>query len=365
MTIWSQSPEDYFIIEHLINYLRRKKKSTTIIYQNKTFDKKYDKQLNCNSHKIFSSKINFLNKIYFIYYLIYLIFYIFFKKPHILIIFNNYPLLIIQIIKYFYKGKLIYHNFDYEPFEKNIFKKLLNHFEKKNINLFNEVIFSNEKRGIKFNKYLKKKINIKTVNNCLPLNYLPKIKYKKKKIVSIFRIGTIGPGHGLINLIKSFKYLPVNYHLTLCGIVLNKNFYSDLKSIIRSSNIERRVKINVSASKKQWIKKMIDSDVGVAFYEPVNTSHKFMTGASQKINSYLAAGLPVLLSNEQQFKLFTKKYKCSVNVNITKPKDIAYKIKSTLSNKEKIKKLKNNSLAAFKNNFNFDNQIKKISLFYD
>ena len=181
MTIWSQSPEDYFIIEHLINYLRRKKKSTTIIYQNKTFDKKYDKQLNCNSHKIFSSKINFLNKIYFIYYLIYLIFYIFLKKPHILIFFNNYPLLIIQIIKYFYKGKLIYHNFDYEPLEKNIFKRLLNYFEKKNVNLFNEVIFSNEKRGVKFNKYLKKKINIKTVYNCLPLNYLPKIKYKKKK----------------------------------------------------------------------------------------------------------------------------------------------------------------------------------------
>ena len=75
-------------------------------------------------------------------------------------------------------------------------------------------------------------------------------------------------------------------------------------------------------------KKMIDSDLGVAFYEPVNTSHKFMTGASQKINSYLAAGLPVLLSNEQQFKLFTKKYKCSVNANIKKPQEIANKIKS-------------------------------------
>ena len=169
----------------------------------------------------------------------------------------------------------------------------------------------------------------------------------------------------MINLIKSFKYLPVNYHLTLCGIVLNKNFYSDLKSIIRSSNIERRVKINVSASKKQWVKKMIGSDLGVAFYEPVNTSHKFMTGASQKINSYLAAGLPVLLSDELQFKLFTKKYKCSVNANIKKPQEIANKIKSIFFKREKFKKLKNNSLSAFKNNFNFDNQIKKISLFYD
>ena len=130
MTIWSQSPEDYFIIEHLINYLRRKK-TILQLYIKIKFDKKYDKKLNCNSHKIFSSKINFLNKIYFIYYLIYLIFYIFLKKPHVLIVFNNYPLLVIQIIKYFYKGKLIYHNFDYEPLEKNIFKRLLNYFEKK------------------------------------------------------------------------------------------------------------------------------------------------------------------------------------------------------------------------------------------
>ena len=50
----------------------------------------------------------------------------------------------------------------------------------------------------------------------------------------------------------------------------------------------------------------------------------------------------------KQFKLFTKKYKCSVNANIKKPQEIANKIKSILSNREKFKKLKNNSLLLLK-----------------
>ena len=363
MTIWSQSPEDYFIIDNLINYLKRKKKLVSIICQNKNFNNKLSDRLNCNSHKIFYYNYNFLNKFYFIYYLIYLIFYIFIKKPDVLIIFNNYPIVIVQFIKFFYKGKLIYHNFDYDPLTKNKFKKILNFFEEKNIHKFNKVIFSNEKRAEIFKKKLSKKIDIDIIYNCLPINYFIKSKSKKKGIIKIFRIGTIGPGHGLVNLIKSFKYLPHNYQLILCGIILDKNFYYDLLNIIEKNAIENKIRVFISPSQKEWTKKMFSSDLGIAFYEPVNTSHKYMIGASQKINSYLAAGLPILLSNEKQFKFFTKKYNCSINTNIKKPYKIALTIKKIFSNKIKLKQLKKYSKVAFKNYFNFEKQIKKVDYY--
>ena len=60
MTIWSQSPEDYFIINNLINLLNKNRQEVTVICQDKNFNKKSEDKLNCNSHKITNSKIKIL-----------------------------------------------------------------------------------------------------------------------------------------------------------------------------------------------------------------------------------------------------------------------------------------------------------------
>tara|TARA_B100001964_G_C14242906_1_gene605967 strand:- start:1588 stop:1917 length:330 start_codon:yes stop_codon:yes gene_type:complete len=108
---------------------------------------------------------------------------------------------------------------------------------------------------------------------------------------------------------------------------------------------------------------MYNSDAGIAFYEPVNTSHKYMVGASQKINSYLSANLPIVNSKQKQFKDFNQKYKCSINVDINNPYKIAKSILIILSNDKKYNKLKKNSNIAFKNKFNFEKQLEKIRKF--
>ena len=363
MTIWSQSPKDYFIIDNLINYLKKKKIKVTIIYQDQKKNIDLKSELNCVTHKISNTNIDFLNRLFFIFYLFYLILYIFIKKPNTIILFNNYPILITKLIKLFYKGKIIYHNFDYEPHTKNKLKKILNYFEKTNAEEFDKIIFSNEKRAELFKKRLNRSIKVDTVYNCLPKNYFKKLKTKKKKLKKIFRIGTIGPGHGLINLIKSFTYLPENYKLIICGFVVDEKFYYDLLKIIQKNSIKNKIEIFTSVTQREWMQKMINSDLGVAFYEPINTSHRNMVGASQKINSYLAGGLPILLSNEKQYKLFTKKYRCSINTNFTNPFEIAKSIKKIFSNKVKFIQLKRNSKLAFKNYFNFEEQIKKVNYY--
>lgn len=364
MTIWSRTPKDYFIIENLAKFLIKKNNNISIIHQSNEYEERTLLNSKCSLHKIFYSKNLFLNKLYFIYYFIYLFFFILINKPNKIIIFNNYPIFIVQFIKFFYKGKLFYHNFDYNPFSKNLIQKFFNYFEKKNAHMFSKIIFSNEKRAELFQKITYQKIRPSTVYNCLPIGFLNKFKKKeKKKIVKIFRIGSIGPGHGLINLIKSFKYLSPNYHLTICGIIADKVFYQRIINIIAKYQIQNKIKILISPTQIIWKKLMINSDLGVAFYQPVNTSHRYMVGASQKINSYLAAGLPILLSNEKQFKSFTAQYNCSVNTNIKNPKIIAKTIKKLFLNKKKLNKLKKKSNLAFKNCFNFEEQIKKVDYY--
>ena len=86
MTIWSQSPKDYFIIDNLINFFKKNKIKVTIIYQDQKNNTDLKNKLNCDTHKISNANIVFLNKLFFIYYLLYLIFFVCIKKAK----YNNF-----------------------------------------------------------------------------------------------------------------------------------------------------------------------------------------------------------------------------------------------------------------------------------
>ena len=84
-----------------------------------------------------------------------------------------------------------------------------------------------------------------------------------------------------------------------------------------------------------------------------------MFPASQKINAYLAACLPVLISKTKDNKNFLVNYKCGVSTHLNS-KLIAKNINQIFRNKELYKLLKKNSKIAFLNEFNFEKQFKKI-----
>ena len=366
LTIWSQNPNYYFLIEHLIKYLLKKKSKITLIYQgNKNFNSNMLNIKSLNEKQINHSDFNILNKFYFFYYIFLLLFTTLFKKPDVIIIYNNYPILLIKLISKFFKGRIIYHNFDYNPYPETLFGKFINFVEKKTINLFDVVVFSNQKRANILSKKLKiKKLSVTFLNNVLPLKfykYFSSLKKKKNiKIIKIFRIGSIGPGHGIISILNCLKYLPNYYKLTLCGKVVDEDYYNKLRQIIVKNKILNRVTILTSANKKEWEKKLSNSDVGVALYENINFSHKYMVGASQKLNCYLAAGLPAIVYNDKQFNEFQKKNKCCIIVDSKNPKKMAKMIFNKTNNKKQLSNLKKNSILTFKKKYNFEIEIKKI-----
>ena len=366
LTTWSQNPEYYFLIENKINFLLKKKSEIIMVCPNKDNKKKLlIKKKNYSEKNIYYSKNNLLNKFYFFYYLFFLIFITLAIKPDVIIVYNNYPILFVKIVRLFFKKKIIYHNFDYNPNPKSIFARFINFVEKKSIHLFDLVIFSNEER-IKLFKKINKTKNFPTIAlfNVLSIKhykYFLNLKKKRnKKIIKVFRIGSIGPGHGLLPLINSFKFLPQNYKLTLCGKIMDNNFYSKLKKIIKKKNIFKKIKIIISAKRSSWEWELSNSDIGVALYENVSFSHKYMVGASQKVNSYLAAQLPIIAYKDKQFLEFHKKYKCCILVENNNPKKIANTIHREIQNTTNFNKLKKNSSLAFKNTYNFENEINKI-----
>jgi len=186
-----------------------------------------------------------------------------------------------------------------------------------------------------------------------------------KKKINVIWTGTIGKGHALENIITSFNYLDDKFNLTIiCHYIFSKNQYLNyLNKLIITNNLSHRIKIHTTFNYENFIEELKKSHIGLAIYEPTNLSHRYMIGASNKINYYIKYSLPVVLSKIEEHITFIKKYKNGVNVNHKNPKAIAQGIRKISINNFNYKKMSSNSFAVFKNEFNFYNKFKIIEKF--
>ena len=366
--IW-ENPRSHQVILPLVKKISKISEVHLISQANKKIDALDKKDSNyskyCKINEVFYFKnFKFLNKFCLIYYYLISLFFILFLRPKYIYIINKYPVLIVLLINFFSKKKIIYHNLDYNPNERGLFHKLLNKIQYCAVEFVDKLIFSHEQRAKRFLKDANKNIRFITFYNSLPLDYFKKYKIKKKsnnRKKNIFYFGSIGPGHGLLQLIKSFKFLDDNYNLFIFGWIVDKNFFLEMKKIIQSLHLKEKVIVENNVKDYVWKNKMINSHLGIALYENSNLSHRYMFPASQKINACLAAGIPLLVSRSKDMLKFQSKYKCCVTTSL-KPKTIAKNINLIFKNKKNYKYLKKNCLKAFKSTFNFENQFRKLKL---
>ena len=253
------------------------------------------------------------------------------------------------------------HNLDYEPITVGLFQKIVKKIELRSVQYLDLIIFSHKMRAKKFFKESKIKRNFITFYNSLPIDFYKKYKkkYSNNTTKKLFYFGSIGPGHGLFELIKSTRFIDKNICLEIYGWIVDENYYSKIYKFIKKNNLDNKIFIKLNVKDFEWKSKMMNADLGIALYETKSLSHKFMFPASQKINACLAACLPVLVSNTKDNKNFLANHKCGVSTNLSS-KFIAKNINSIFRKEKFYKLLKKNSKQAFLNEFNFEKQFKKI-----
>ena len=369
---WS-NPEMYPFLREKISYLKKKKIKVTFISRNGPSVHIGKKQIkkdnyhgnflkkNCESFVIPGSKNYLLDKVYFFYFIIFSFLNFLLSRPNKIFIYHRTTLLLIYLIRPFFKGEIIYQNFDYNPEIKSntLFSRFVNWSEiylSKYIDLF---ILSHPKRGEIFSKNLKvKKNKIIYVYNSLKIH--PEIKKNNNK-KNLIWTGSIGPGHSLLTIIKSYAYLNTKIKLKIFGKIENYSYIKEMDKLIEKLNLKKRVIIHKFVPEYKIKKELKESYAAIALYEPIITSHKYMAGASAKINNYLAYSLPVIVSNNNDFSNFSKKFKASIPVNIRNPKSISETINKIVTNKKIYNQLRYNSYKAHIDEFNFEKQFKKIN----
>ena len=150
-----------------------------------------------------------------------------------------------------------------------------------------------------------------------------------------------------------------NLTLQIYGWVVDNSFYSKMIKFLKVNNLHHKIIFRLNVKDFVWKSEMMKVDLGIALYEIKSLSHKFMFSASQKINAYLAASLPIVVTDSKDNQNFLAEYKCGVKTKLN-PKLIAKNINLIFRKKNFYKYLKNNSKKAFYNEFNFEKQIQKI-----
>ena len=363
--IW-ENPSSHQIIFPIIKEFSKFTKVYLISILNKDIEFLDKKDSNfskyCKHKKIpYFENHGLINKLSLFYFLIISFLNIIYNQPKYVYIINKYPLILTFLIKLLLKTKIIYHNLDYDPFSHGLFQKILKKIEFQSVKFLDLIIFSHKLRAQRFFKDSKNKKKFIIFYNSLPKDFY--LRYKKKnnniKKKKLFYFGSIGPGHGLLELIKSASYINKNLILEIYGWIVDRNYYLKMYEYLKKNNLNKKVIFKLDVKDFVWKSKMMDTHLGVALYKVKSLSHKFMFPASQKINAYLAAYLPILVSNTKDNLDFLSKYKCGITTNL-KPKLIAKNINSIFNKKKLYQSLKQNSRNTFISEFNFEKQFKKI-----
>lgn len=267
-------------------------------------------------------------------------------------------------------SKLIYHNFDFDVSANGLrlLGRLLRRIELFAARRADITIFPSLGRAEKYKAMAQLTSEPLSVLNCFP-RYWPRQKtgelqrLLEVKCLSfdrlVVRLGSIDPFHGIEATIRSVLEWKGNWGLILAG-VSNGSYLEDMQKLTDELGLANRVIFLPSVSYAMWYDCLYSADLGICLYEPSNLSHAHMAGTSQKLNNYLVAGIPSIVSNSPDFISFVELYKTSMVVEPTDPHAIAQAVNLLLSNTEEYAFYRRAAKNAFESEFNFEKQFEPI-----
>lgn len=293
------------------------------------------------------------------------------QKPDLIIGYNTLGFVVAySASKISPNSKLIYHNFDFDTSTKGLgfLGRFLKRFELFAARRADVTIFPTPERASKYQEMAGLNIEPLSVMNCFPRSW-PQQKtgelhafLKSKNLFFeqlVIHLGSIDPFHGIEATIRSVLHWKGNWGLIVAGFS-NGSYLEEMQKLVSDLGLLKRVIFLPSVSNSLWYDCLYSANLGICLYEPCNLSHAYMAGTSQKLNNYLVAGIPSIVSNSADFIAFVKKYKTSKVAEATDPLSISQAVNSLLCNPEEYDEYCNAVKKAFESEFNFEKQFEPI-----
>ena len=203
-----------------------------------------------------------------------------------------------------------------------------------------------------------KRINPNTyqVTNYPPIStFIDERKWKR----SVCFAGLISPSWLHHKIVESLTNLDVIYSIAGRG---------SEKYITRLKEGENGEKVNYVGSLKQSAVRAFiqESSIGIALYDYLPSfGYKQGSLGNNKIFEYMAAGIPIVITDFVLWKEIIDKYHCGICVNPHSPKEISSAIRFLLDNPNKCKEMGDNGRKAVCEYYNWSSQEKILFDVYE
>ena len=176
----------------------------------------------------------------------------------------------------------------------------------------------------------------------------------------LFRQGRIGPGHAIETTLRSI----LHWENPAWGFVLmgpgEQSYLQTLRTSAKALGVDRQFAILTAVGYDEVPQFTRGADCGHGLYQPVSLNHTLYTTASNKIMEYMAAGLPMLVSNTPSLRNLINKYRCGLTANEASPESIAAAVNTLLGDAEVAGHMGAAGREAFESEFCYERQFAQV-----
>lgn len=164
---------------------------------------------------------------------------------------------------------------------------------------------------------------------------------------------------GIEQLIESFKYIR-GARLILRGYGPTETL---LRRIASDKGLEKKIIFASPVKMEELIKYASEADIGIIPYIGTNLNNQFAT--PNKLFEYMMAGLAIAGSDLPELRSIILGNNIGKVFNPTDPEDIARTVNEMLSDESLLSKMRNNSIKAAKEKYNWENEGRKLIAIYE
>jgi glycosyltransferase involved in cell wall biosynthesis len=176
----------------------------------------------------------------------------------------------------------------------------------------------------------------------------------------VLRQGRIGPGHAVESTIRSIPlWASREWGLVLVGIG-EQEYLNMLVRLAHELDVADQLTILPPVSYDEVLQLTPGADLGHALYEPIHINNRYITTASNKIMEYMAAGLPLLVSERPDLRAFVETYGCGLTADESSPESIAAAVNGLLGDPDLARRLGEAGARASRKEFNYESQFAPV-----
>jgi glycosyltransferase involved in cell wall biosynthesis len=175
----------------------------------------------------------------------------------------------------------------------------------------------------------------------------------------VFRQGRVGVGHAIEATLRSIPHWAKrDWGFVVMGIG-ESSYIEKLSRQARDLGVERQFVALPPVSYDQVGHFTPGAHLGHALYEPIHINNVHIAGAC-KIQEYLAAGLPLLVSDRPSLRTLVEKYGCGLTADESSPASIAAAVNVLLGDPARAERMGAAGARAFERELCYERQFQPV-----